>query len=166
MTKVHTPKALAKPPCMGAGHRSECVGQTLECCPRLSSRNLCLRLLSHLCVCKKRGMFLHETRMRWGFNLKAPWCAVEKANAECPDPCACQMLSHLMKSDLCLKRSSTSCTEGDALQVLPLGTGCQHSVVLKRDWQVAGSARCHRGPGAKLCTRVKCGSFQEPRARP
>lgn len=62
------------------------------------------------------------TGIHSGFNLKAPW-PVEKANAECPVPRAWQMLSRLMKSNLCLKRSSTSCTEGDTLQVLSLETG-------------------------------------------
>lgn len=49
---------------------------------------------------------------------------------------------------------------------MSLEAECQHSVVFKRDWQAAGSAWCHRGPGVKLCARVTCGSFPNPRARP
>lgn len=116
------------------------------------------------CSCMKPGCGEVVTGIHSRFHLKAPWHSVEKANAKCPVPHAWQMLSRLMKSNLCLKRSSTGCTEGDALQVLSLGTGWQHSVVFNRDWQVAGSVRCHGGPGVKLCVRVKCGSFQEPRA--
>lgn len=99
------------------------------------------------------------------FNLKPLCCAAEKVDADCPIPCALQMLSHQMKSNLCLKRGSTSCTEGSTLWFFSLRVGCQHSAVFKR-LAAAGSAWCHRGPGVKLCTRVMCGSFPNPRARP
>lgn len=60
------PKTLAKLPRTGAGHSPEGAEQTLECCPCMSSRDLCPRVLSHPCV-QERGRVLarNQNAVRW-----------------------------------------------------------------------------------------------------